>query len=202
MSRIVALGICVAMMTAGCALGPGATAPLATYDLGIEPPVSAKARVGTHVALEDVGASPWLQSAAILYRLTYLDAARLNPYSRSRWAAAPAALVGQRLRAVLAQANADGVRGTSAKDAWVLRVDLDAFEQLVDSPQRARAIVRMRASLHNGTDRRPRAQRVIAVEHASPSVDAEGAVRALAAATDASIGELLEWIERETGVSR
>jgi ABC-type uncharacterized transport system auxiliary subunit len=50
--------------------------------------------------------------------------------------------------------------------------------------------------------RKLRAQRVFEVEQPSPSVDASGAVRALSAATDALIAQLIDWTARETAVKR
>jgi cholesterol transport system auxiliary component len=189
----------VACAAFGCALGP-ANAPLtATYDLGIERNTQRSAPIPAHIVLDDVSASPWLHTAAIVYRLTYQDAAQINPYSRSRWVAAPPVLVAQRLQLALARAVDGTPAGNAKSDARVLtlRIAIDTFEQLIDSPQSARGVVRMRVTLFNGVDRRPHAQRVIAMERVSETVDAEGAVRAISAATDASIAELLAWLGRE-----
>jgi cholesterol transport system auxiliary component len=179
---------------AGCALGPKTQQP-ALYDFGIAPPPASAANLATRIALADVSANGWLQTQAIVYRLAYEDGTRLHPYALSRWAAPPAELVGQRLRYALAQAARNGFSlatdGTASD--LVLRVHLEAFEQVVDTPQSSRAVARVLARLH-GADRRLRAQRFFQAEQPCPSVDAAGAVHALIPATDALIAELLGWL--------
>jgi len=192
------------VLIAGCSFGPASAPPIAVYDLGVDTPKSQAVRFSATLALDDVNAPEWLHSPAIVYRLAYRDIAQLQPYSLSRWAAAPPVLVTQRLRSALAKvatgsftAVADGVRSD-----YVLRVELDSFAQIVDAPNSARGIIRARASLINTAQRSLRAQRMFEVEHPSPSVDATGAVRALSAATDVLIAQLIDWTARETGPAR
>jgi cholesterol transport system auxiliary component len=197
---LLALGLvsCVA----GCSLGP--TPPVAVYDFGIDSPKRSAARLNSSVALDEVSAPSALQSSAILYRLAYRDSAQVQPYSRARWAAPPAALVNQRLRHALGDSAERGVSVVfdGVRTAYVLRIELDSFTQVVESPQAARGIVRLRASLIDTAERSLRAQRVFEAEEPSPSVDAAGAVRALSAATDIVIAQLVEWAARETQPAR
>jgi ABC-type uncharacterized transport system auxiliary subunit len=200
--KVFASALCV--LVAGCSFGPAPAPPVAVYDFGVDTPRLEAVRLSATLALDDVNAPAWLHSPAIVYRLAYRDIARLQPYSLSRWADAPPILVTQRLRSALGKvargsftAVADGVRSD-----YILRVELDSFVQVVDAPNRARGIIRARASLINGAQRSLRAQRVFEVEHPSPSVDAPGAVRALSAATDDLIAQLIDWTARETGSAR
>jgi len=198
---LLALGLvsCVA----GCSLGPPSP-PVAVYDFGIESPKRSAARLNSSLALDEVSAPSALQSSAILFRLAYRDSAQIQPYSRARWAASPAALVNQRLRHALGDSAERGVSAVydGVRTAYVLRIELDSFVQVVESPQAARGIVRLRASLIDTAERSLRAQRVFEAEQPSPSVDAAGAVHALSAATDIVIAQLVEWAARETQAPR
>jgi cholesterol transport system auxiliary component len=182
----------------GCTLAPSTVQP-ALYDFGIDPPPASTQPLQSRVALAEVSANSWLQTEAIVYRLAYRDAAQLHPYSLSRWAAPPAELVTQRLRDALGQAARNGFSMHSEGLAadHLLRVHLEAFEQVVDTPTASRAVVRMRARL-SGADRRPRAQKLFRSEQPCASVDAAGSVHALKAAADAAIVQMIDWVVAET----
>jgi len=77
-------------------------------------------------------------TSALRYRLAYHDAARLQTYASSRWAADPASLLTLRLRQSL-DYTAHG------KPQYQLRVALEEFSQVFDSPENSR-----------GGDTRPR----------------------------------------------
>jgi len=181
----------------GCTLAP-TTAHPALYDLGIDPPPPAEP-LRARVALAEVSASAWLQTQAIVYRLAYSDPAQLRPYALSRWAAAPAELVTQRLRQTLGQAAGAGfsMMAEGLPTDYVLHVHLESFEQVVDTPSSSRALVRMRARL-TSADRKTSAQQVFESERPCASVDAAGSVHALKAATDAAIARLVHWIGSQT----
>jgi len=192
------------MLATGCGFALVSAPSVAVYDFGIDTPKLQAARFSATLVLDDVGSPNWLNSPAIVYRLAYGDIARLHPYSLSRWAAPPPVLVTQRLRSALGKAAsgsfaavADGVRSD-----YVLRVELESFVQVVDAPNSARGIIRARASLIDAAQRSLRAQRLFEVEQPSPSVDAPGAVRALSAATDILIAQLIDWAARQTGSAR
>jgi len=167
---------------------------IATYDFG---PV-AMAREGAPrlkqpLRVYDVGGPAWLNSASIYYRLAYRDASRPQAYAGSRWVMAPSALFGNRLRQRLAGAGGgviapgDGLRAPAA-----LRVELDEFTQVFDAQDRSRAVVRLRASLVGA--RALIAHRSFSVDRVAASQNAEGGVRALSAASDDVLEQLLQWI--------
>jgi cholesterol transport system auxiliary component len=171
----------------------------ALYDFGFDPSAPAPAALPAKLSLVEVSANSWLHTPAVLYRLAYRDGARLEPYALSRWSAPPAELLTQRLR--LAMAAAGGSRFSMANEGiaadYALRIHLEAFEQVVRAPDDCRGVARVRASLA-GADRKLRAQRLFQAERGCPSVDAPGAVRALGAAADALVADILQWVAQET----
>jgi cholesterol transport system auxiliary component len=192
-----ALALLIALALTACAVvDRQRPPPPAVYDLGpallerrsnVPPPVR-----GTFV-VPSSRPPAWLDTTAMLYRLLYEDPARPQPYSLSRWAAEPAALFTDRLRARLGAAS-DGVvtPGYGARVDYVLRAELDDFSQHFDAPGHSRVVVAARVTLLTGIDRRILGQRLFSAERASDP-EAAGAARALAVATDAVIDEILEW---------
>jgi cholesterol transport system auxiliary component len=193
--RRVFLSGSLALGVSACTLGRGPS-DYADYDLGPEPPPAAQARLAGSWALDEVAANGWLQSRGILYRLMYRDPARLQAYALSRWTASPALLVTQRLRSALG-ASADGgvaMLADGAATDHVLKVGLESFEQLVQSANSSQAVVVMRALLLDGKTRDLRGQQVFRTQEPCPSVDAEGAVRALKPASDRAVAALVDWL--------
>lgn len=171
--------------------GPGAT---------VESVVDRRAPLAPLV-LADVQATSALDTTAVLYRLAYSDAQQLRPYGQTRWSMPPAELLRQRLQAHLGQRRAvlnlgDGVQ--VAGPGWTLRVELDEFSQLFETPVHSVALLRLRATLGQldarGRSEQLRAQRSFVVQRPSASADAVGGVQALAAAVDAVLQEMDPWI--------
>jgi cholesterol transport system auxiliary component len=184
------------LILAGCSAGPVSRDTPAAYDFGAQREDTGIVRsVHASVLLHSVVAPAWLDTQAIVYRLNYQDAARQQTYAGSRWASAPAALLTQRLRARLAAASDGGVVNPSdgARADYALRVELEEFSQVFDAADRSRGVVVARASLVNMSKRVMVAQRSFTVERASPSADAEGGVRALAAAGGELVDAIVAW---------
>jgi cholesterol transport system auxiliary component len=183
-----------ALLASACSLpltGPG---EVAAYDFG----AAAGAREGgprlrQPLLVYDVGGPAWMDSASIHYRLAYRDASRPQAYAGSRWVMPPAALLTNRLRQRLAGAGGGVILPTDGLRAPVaLRVELDEFTQVFDAENRSRAVVRLRASLVGS--RSLVAQKAFSVDKAAATQDAEGGVRALTAASDEVLEQLLSWI--------
>lgn len=191
---------------AGCALpdrpqratvydfGPGVLATQPSNRMAPLPPI----------ALADVSVAGALDSTAVLYRLGYANAFQLLPYGQARWSMPPAQLVHQRLREGLGQRRAvlavdDGARVPQADGVRprVLRVELEEFSHLFSAPGQSAGLVRLRATLREDSagGERLLAQRQVIVQRPADTGDAPGGVRALAAATDAAVAELVLWIE-------
>ncbi|MBI4192298.1 MAG: membrane integrity-associated transporter subunit PqiC [Betaproteobacteria bacterium] len=188
--------ISLALLLAACSLGPASKDAPATYDLGAPRAHAAnQPRIRASLLVHNVAAPGWLDTPAIVYRLNYQDAARQQIYASSRWAAAPAALLTQRLRGRLAAASDGGVIGVadSARADYTLRLELEDFSQVFDAADASRAVVIARASIVNVARRSLLAQTSFTVERAAASANAEGGVRALAAAGDELIEAVVAW---------
>ena len=186
------LALSTSALTASCSLGPAARPPLATWDFGPAPTASAAKLSGTVLVLP-VEAPVWLDSPSMLYRLSYADSAEPRVYASSRWIASPALLLTERLRAALAAAGAavltpgDGIRATRT-----LRIELEQFDQVFDSPASSRVALRLRATLVASGSLK--AQRSFSLSLPAASGDARGGALALAEAAQRGIGEIVAWL--------
>lgn len=205
--RIVLLAAAAAL--AGCQALPDKPGQPTLYDFG---PVAGTGGAGDGTApagppllLPNVETSGVLETPALLYRLGYVDAHRLQPYAYARWSAPPADLMRQRLRDVLGRerpvldsASSSALTRRGGASPPVLRVELEEFSQFFDSQSSSRGIVRLRCTLLESTSGGERlvAQRSFVVERPAPSADAAGGVRALAEAADAAAQDVAAWLRR------
>lgn len=185
----------VVVLLTAC-VGPAPAPPPTTYDLGLSPPALPVARPlpGT-LAIAEVSAPAWLAGDGILYRLAYDDAARPQVYSQSRWVAPPPELLHQRLNQRLANVAAGGLADLGAGVAAdrVLRVALEEFGQVFEAPDRSRVVLRARVTLVDAQNGALAAQKEFRLQRpAAP--DAAGAARALQAATDALVTDMVAWL--------
>jgi cholesterol transport system auxiliary component len=153
--------------------------------------------------LADIEAPAAVDGTAVLYRLAYADVQQVRPYAQARWSMSPAQLVRQRLRDPLSQQRvvlspAEGPAG------WILRLELEEFTQVFDAPDRSVGLVRLRATLLETVNGRERlvAQRRFTAQRPAPSADAPGGVRALTAASDAAIDEIVQWLQQVPAPAR
>jgi cholesterol transport system auxiliary component len=190
---------CLAL--SACALPSPPARPL-VYDFGpgsLIAPAAPPARLAPLV-LGDIEATPALDSTALLYRLAYADAQQLQPYALARWSMTPAQLLRQRLREHLGQQRAllnPGDTGMGAATApLTLRVELEEFSQLFESPDKSVGLLRLRATLvqPGPGGEKGLAQRSLIIQRPAPTPDAAGGVRALTAAADAAVRELAQWL--------
>jgi cholesterol transport system auxiliary component len=182
----------VAVCVAGCAT-PQAPVAKAVYDFGpsLSAPAAATATPLPALVLAEIDANTALESPAVVYRLDYADTQQLRPYTLARWSMPAAQLVRLRLRDALSTRGP--VLSTSEGGAaWLLKVELDEFSQLFDTPSSSAGVVRLRATLlRSGT---LVAQRSLLARAPAPSADAAGGVRALTQATDDAVQQLGNWI--------
>jgi cholesterol transport system auxiliary component len=191
-----ALSAACAFGLAGCA-GSGALPP-AQYDFGPAPAASAEAIGAARLKVLTVSAPDALDTRQIAYRLAYADAQRVATYRDSRWVAPPAQLLTERLRGALAEHETVLENGADSTGVPVLKVDLLAFEQVFDAPGRSHAEVAARATLSQ--DGRILAQRSLDARAPGATPDAAGGAQALAAASDALIGQLVAWSAAQQAV--
>lgn len=197
-------------LLAGCGALQAPPRPL-VYDFGPGPvALSTETRTANlpPLALVSVQAASALDSTAVLYRLAYSDTQQLRPYAMARWSMPPAELLRQRLREHLGQRRTvlnplDGV--VSSSPTLSLRVELDEFSQLFQTPDKSTGLVRLRATLAqtSGGAETLLAQRSFVAQRPSASADAAGGVKALTAAADAAIAEMETWVQQmQVGISR
>lgn len=197
--------ICILGLT-GCAAQRQTSAPT-VYDFGPSRVQTAAAEPQTPLpplVLSDPQASPALEGTAVLYRLSYADAQQLKPYALARWSTPPAQLIGQRLRQHLSLQRAVVAPGEllqanpppAAPTLLNLRLELEEFSQLFDTPNTSQALLRLRATLTRRSvgSESLLAQRSFVLKRPAPTPDASGGVRALTAAADAVVLEVEAWL--------
>jgi cholesterol transport system auxiliary component len=199
------LAALAAIALAGCKALPDKPVRQTMYDFGPSSPVETAATSRGALVLPEVEVTGILETPALLYRLGYEDAHQLRPYAYARWSAPPGQLLRQRLRdvlgrdrAVLDAAAAAALSRRGGTPPPVLRVELEEFSQLFDSPGESKGVVRVRCTLleNTGGGERLVAQRSFNVQRPAPSADAPGGVRALTAATDATAQEIASWLQQ------
>lgn len=180
--------VLAALLVGACSVLPERP-PVTTYDFGpsLAAPVGGTS-VGALRVLPTDGPA-WLDGTAIHYRLRYAQAERLQPYATQRWIMSPVRLFDERLRDAVS-ARGELARG-SDPSAPALRVELLDFEQIFDRAEASRGVVRARATvIRNGQQM----QKVFSVEQPAPTADGAGGVHALAAASDALIAAIVDWV--------
>jgi cholesterol transport system auxiliary component len=194
-------------LLAACAGIVDKPVPRTLYDFGPGLSTPAPARQGSlpPVVLSDIDAAGALDGTAVLYRLGYADANQLRPYAQARWSAPPPQLVRQRLRELLGRDRVVLNPGESAALAReggslprVLRIELEEFSHLFESPAQSVGLLRMRVTLMENTagGEKLLAQRSVVVRRPAATADAPGGVRALAAATDAAAEDIGQWLQQ------
>jgi cholesterol transport system auxiliary component len=205
------LGLTAALLAAGCGALPDKPARAALFDFGpgatsTPAPPAAGTPALPPISLVDVDANPRLDGTQMLYRFTYADANELRPYGQSRWSLAPAQLLRQRLReglaashTVLGPEESATMARALGRQPDTLRVSLEEFSQVFEAPNQSVGLIRVSATLtRNGAGGdRVLAQRVFAVQRPAPSADAAGGVKALIAASDAVVAEIVAWIGQQ-----
>jgi len=188
---------------AACAALPEKPVRPTLYDFGPPPAPGAPAGAGPALVLSEVEADGILETPALLYRLGYEDAHQVRPYAYARWSAPPPQLLFQRLREVLGRertvlddAAAAALVRRGGERPPVLRVELEEFSQLFDSPSSSRGLLRLRCTLLEAGGGQRLAQRSFQSERPAPSADAAGGVRALAAATDGAAQDIALWLRQ------
>ena len=201
-------GLALTLLLGACSSLPDRPTRPVTYDFGPGPltaPANTRPAPLPTLALADVEPTGVLDgSTAVLYRLAYADAQTLLPYAQARWSMPVAQLVRQRLRDTLGQRRAvisadesAALVRTNGALPLVLRVDLDEFSHIFDSPTSSAGLLRLRVTLVENTPTGDKllGQRQVIVQRPATSNDAAGGVRALAQATDAAAQEIAQWVE-------
>ena len=195
MTRIFQLAVSAALLLqiAGCALPRPESAAL--YDLG---PLSAQAPATSlpalpPISIADIVTTGWLDRPLMYFRLNYENDRNPRPYAHSRWTMPPAQLIAQRLKWRITQAGGTALSAADgALDVPVLRIEADDFTQHFDAPGKSTGQVALRASVFRG--RTLLGQKTFVKQAPAPTADAEGGTRALAAACDDAIADMMQWL--------
>ena len=175
------------LVLGGCAIGRPTAPPPATYDFGPLPtPLGGADR--SNLGLE-VRMPAWVDSTGIAYRLAYSDGGRRYEYGLSRLSAPPAQLLALNWRQQLGLS-----RGGEGSDRRCrLRVEVDEFIQVFDTPQTSRGLLQGRMTLvgKQGT--------VLGVQplqqiRPAPAPDARGGTVALTEAASAAGQAMAAWL--------
>jgi cholesterol transport system auxiliary component len=177
-------------MLGGCSLGASHAVANHRYDFG---PVKPAASPGPlrPVKMLEVSAPPMLANDDLIYRLSYADNQRTATYANSHWTMPPTRLLTQRLRAVLAS-HGTVLTGGDSVHAPVLKVDLDAFEQVFDNDSESHGALSARATLM--LDGKVLGQHTFVTRASANTPDAAGGAHSLAAASDDFIAQLVAWL--------
>lgn len=200
------LGLCIALLLAGCGALPDKPQRTTLYDFGPGMTTASSTAAPTlpTIALADIETNPRLDGTQILYRLGYADANELRPYGQSRWSMAPTQLLRQQLRDALSERrlvlNADEsatIARTEGKAPDTLRVTLEEFSHFFPAPGSSVGLVRVRATLIQATPGgdRVKGQKTFTVQRPAATADAPGGVKALAAASEAAVADLVTWLD-------
>ena len=205
------VGLGLALLIAGCGALPDKPVRATLYDFG--PGVAAPATAAQPpaaalptLALAEIESNTRLDGTQILYRLGYADANELRPYGQSRWSLPPAQLLRQRLRDALAERRtvlgpeeSATLARAEGKVPDTLRISLDEFSHYFESAGSSVGLVRLRATLIRGGSGGDRVlgKRTFTVRRPAPSADAPGGVKALAAATDAAVADVVQLVDQQ-----
>lgn len=202
-----------ALLLAGCSGLPTAPQTAVRYDLG-RTPVSQVAKENLPaVALAPIQAPLWTDSSTSLrYRLAYADPQVLYTYGQARWSIPPAAMIQQRMREYLGQGgrvvlSADPGEIPPLVDGQqvpVLRLSLEEFSQVFNSPQASDAWVRIRATVVKPSIQGDvlLAQQAFEVRKPTATADASGGVDALAQGVN-ELGQLMQpWLQEVLNARR
>lgn len=206
-------GLAAALLLAGCGALPDKPARAALYDFGpgntVPAPAAAASpapRARPMIALAEVDANSRLDGTQLLYRLGYADSNELRPYGQSRWSQPPAQLLRQRLRealsagrTVLGPEESATIARSAGRLPDTLRVTLEEFSQYFESPERSIGLVRVSATLTRSQPAGDKvlAQRSFTVRKPAPTPDGPGGVKALAAASEVVVAELVAWVDAQ-----
>ena len=198
--------LAVLVLLAGCSALPEKPTRPVTYDFGpgiVAPQPANRMAPLAPLALADIEAPSALDGTAMYFRLGYSDAQQLRPYGLARWSMSPSQLVMQQMRetlgqrrALLAAGEGPAVNRLLGKLPNVLRVELEEFSQLFQSPTASTGLVRLRATLVDVTPGGEKliAQRSVVVQKPAPTADAAGGAKALADATAGAAEEISQWL--------
>lgn len=182
------------IILSSCNVLPNRAPPLKRHDFGPLPQVRQQdiATATINFLFEGVRAPTWLDTTEIRYRLLYQDPTRLRAYAYHQWIASPVALIEHRLREWLIKFSQEEKLGSTAVPSHQLNLELNTFEQIFDSPNTARAVIRLRAVLIPTNQAGSVVEQDFIVQRQCPP-HVQGAITTLAALVDTILQDILQW---------
>jgi cholesterol transport system auxiliary component len=177
-----------ALLLSACVGGARNEPPALVYDFGLPAKQLVVEGTWSKLALE-VRSPPWIDSRNIDFRLAYEEPLKKRKYAGSLWASSPGLMLAQLLRQQLGAVSAAGNVAANC----LLRVEVQEFSQVFDSPQKSRAVVQGNVSLIDAR-RQLLAERHVAIEHPASTPDANGGVNALVSASSELGQQLTQWL--------
>ncbi|MGV3654029.1 MAG: ABC-type transport auxiliary lipoprotein family protein [Noviherbaspirillum sp.] len=187
------LALAFFLLLGACAI-PRPQPTAVRYDLGPLPKAQGTALPTLPpLVLAPVASPPGLESPLMMYRLAYANGQQPRPYAGSRWSAPPAELFAQRLKTRVGQSGgAVLLPSDGTLDVPVVRIALDDFTQVFDSPSQSVGRVALRVTVIQG--RSLAAHRSFMRRVPAEGTDADAGARALADASDALIADIAAWL--------
>jgi cholesterol transport system auxiliary component len=187
----------LALLLTGVLLGACSTVRTEThatsYDFGSLRAAGEATSALPPLSIAEATAPASMHSPAMFYRLAYANDQQAQAYAHSRWSMPPAQLFVQRLKSRIGRAGGTVLPATDgAINIPSLRIDVDDFIQVFESPATSSGQVALRATVMQG--RALVAQKTFLKQVATPTPDAAGGARALVEASDAVITDMLAWL--------
>jgi cholesterol transport system auxiliary component len=167
------LSVLLVLLSGACAVK--AKQP-AVHDFGLPTLTQLGATENIHI-----NAPEWLRDDRIRYRLMYSAPTEVKFYSLDRWVASPPELLEQQWLV------SDKKRG--------LVIQLLAFEQQFDTPDRARVVMEFKVDVYRADNKTLLATQGFHFERSSSSPDAAGAVLGLSGLTQQAAKKVQEWVQ-------
>lgn len=151
----------------------------AQHDFGL--PASANRTAQAEIS---VTMPQWLWNQCIHYRLLYSSPTQLSCYSLDQWIAPPPELFKQLLASKLTTRHR-------------LIITLSEFEQQFDSPNAARVVMNLHATIHAANSEQPVASQDFRFEQASATPNAAGAVAGFSHLTRQAADKIQFWLNSQ-----
>lgn len=183
----------IAVLCSACVSGRAPNPRATAFDLGMMPSTPVGPLQLPALSISRVTAPEWLNGPQMYYRLLYANAQQPLPYAHSQWSMSPARLFEERIKSHISQ-NGGQVLASSVGIARLpsLRIELDDFTQVFESPERSYAYLAARVAVLDG--RKLLGQKLFQQRIPAPTPDAEGGAKAMAQANDMMMADILHWL--------
>ena len=185
--------VVIAALCSACISGNTPNPREKVFDLGMMPSTPVGPVQLPALSISRVTAPEWLNGPQMYYRLLYANAQQPLSYSQHQWSMSPARLFEERIKSHISQ-NGGLVLASSVGIARLpsLRIELDDFTHVFESPERSYAQLTARVAVLDG--RKLLGQKLFQQRIPAPSPDAEGGARAMAQANDMMMADILHWL--------